>query len=389
MTVDTAAIHFNNSANPAPTPDSNKCVTFAIRTDALHATDLLVSGLADLTDVKSGAINASKAVKNAYRDWGRDVLESFARNLDYKQYGLDGETRALNVRFFDAPDLAKRTIENAEQMNGDGPAPFLISLDDMITREDGSKYPEIAFSRLFSLDGREEISYVERPGHAAIEYQLENIAEQLKAIHAETGQRVPMVLLEDNVRRAKMLNWVIDRMEDNGVFKHGELIGISSSFCNAKTEELNKIVFEGKVIPVMAAETCSSDWIVDVATTRDLLFDGFVTEYRGTIGRLPGIFMDVATRFKIAPERKDAFRREIINANIRFCDAIEKEFGTTPPIAWFDGGEILSKIFNCPLETPMTDILKRTMNGLQLNGNDNTITEAQKRVAIGPVCYGL
>ena len=395
MTADTIVRNtptplFNHVAINSPLPLGPE-VTFAIRKDALFATDLLIRGLSALPAAKSGRVKVTDVVSDAYRDWGHSVLKSFAQHLDYDQYDTKkGMPHALRVMFFGAGELAKSTIQNAYDMAqphlSDKGIPLLVSLDDMITKEDGSKFPEIAFSRLFTLDG-EEKDYVARPGHKPVAEQIQNIAQLAKEISIKTGQRTPIVLLEDNVRRAKMLNWVIDLMDKHGVFAHADLVGISTSFCNATQAERNNIKYNGRIVPVAAVKDCDTNYVIDVATTRDLMFDGFVTEFEGTIGRLPGIFMDVAKRFKIAPDRADDFRREIINANIAFCNAIEKSFGIQPPLAWFDGGPIIAKIAGISINTPMVDLLRSTQNGMLVRKAANDDHVFVKAAKAGVPCY--
>jgi len=368
IVVPLPAAQFKHASALAPMPLGPE-VTFAIRKDALFATDLLIQGLSRLPEVKNGNIDIAESVSDAYRDWGHSVLQSFSRYLDYDQYGVrENNSRSLTVMFYDATELAAHTIQNAYELaeshlKQPNARPMLVSLDDMIHQADGTRFPEIAFSRLFSLEG-DEMDYVARPGHRPVEDQIKRIAQLAEHMAGKYGQPVPIVLLEDNVRRAKMLNWVIGKMDEAGVFKHAILAGISTSFCNAKEEERSKILHNGNPVPVKAVKDCDTNCIIDVATTRDLLFDGFVTQHGGLIGRLPGIFMDVEKRFKIAPKHAQAFRHEIIDANIKFCRDIEKSFGVNPPLSWFDGGPIISKISGIPPYTPMTQVMHSAKVGI-------------------------
>lgn len=360
-----AKVKFKQAAVNTPILTS-KDLVFAIRKDAIFAANLLIDGLSGLDTVRDGSVNVSDAVSAAYKKWGHTVLTSFSRHLDYAQYG---HTESLSVMFYDAADLADRTIGNAFELakphTRGKVTPLLVSLDDMIVQSDGSKFPEIAFSRLFSLDGREELDYVARPGHKPVPEQIADIAERAKLMAQSSGVHTPIILLEDNVRRAKMLNWVIDLMDKGGVFENAVMAGISTSFCNAVAEERSKINHNGRHVPVQAVIDCDTKTVIEVATTRDLMFDGFVTQHEGMIGRLPGIFMDVEKRFKIAPGHAKDFRQEIVRANIAFCNDIETSFGVKPPLAWFDGGPIIARIMGCSLETPMVDIMKRAQHGLE------------------------
>ena len=168
---------------------------------------------------------------------------------------------------------------------------------------------------------------------------------------------MPIVLLEDNVRHAKMLNWVIERMERHNIFEHGDLAGISTCFCCAANEEREAIKYRGQTVPVTAVVDFKAAKI-DVATPRDLMFDGFVVETPAGVGRLPGIFMDVAKLFKIKPSRADVFEKEVRKANVAFCESMEEKFETPIPLKWTVGAEAISHVTGYSLETSMARVMK-------------------------------
>jgi hypothetical protein len=159
-----------------------------------------------------------------------------------------------------------------------------------------------------------------------------------------------------------MLNWVIDLMEQKGIFEHAGLAGISTCFCCATPEERNAIRFDGKTVPLTSVVDYGGA-IVDVVTPRDLLFDGRVVEYEesGTtqIGRLPGPFMDSAKLFKIKPDREADFERRVIKANILFCAKLEEKFGLEIPVQWFGAAPVIAATTGCDQNDRMIDVLRR------------------------------
>lgn len=369
-------------------PESSDGLTLAIRTDARHATaglkknlieHLKETPLADKFNLSSNQSQPAdenapqesldqyieRVVHDAYQSWGHKSLQLMADTLNYTKYKLtDDQDENIHVHFYNAKDLANKVSDEARALAKDSHVPaFLISLDDMISGE-GDHFGEIGFSRLFSLDGKTHSSYVGRPGKKPIEDQLADVAKAVADIKAQYGEDVPIVLLEDNVRHAKMLNWVIELMDDAGVFDASYIAGISTCFICAPEEERQKITFDGQPVPI-AAIVDYEDTIVDVVTPRDLLFDGIVVSVDEKMGRLPGIFMDVEERFKIRPGKAQEFNDRIREINAEFCEDLESELGIDIPVSWFDGGRPIAYVTEVSPETRMSDLMKGNA------GNDN------------------
>lgn len=363
----TTTFAFNDVAKyTSPSPVDG--LVFAIRTDAHHATDLLkknllthlqssLSPLSDLTDLEE-AIKAR--VHEAYRIWGHDILNAMSECLDYASYGIqDPSQKYLQADFYNARDLAEEAIEKAAPLlevarPRDGVPAVYVSLDSMIERHCEHE-AQIAFSRLFSLDGTQS-DYVARPGSKPIGEQMDDLRIKLQGMKEQYGCNVPFILMEDNVRFARMLNWVIGKMEEHGVFEHGVLAGISTCFCCATPQEREAIKYKGQTVP-LAVAVDYKDAKVDVMTPRDLLFDGLVVEINGKTARLPGLFMDVQQRFKIDPQKTDEFCKQVQIANMEFCYGIQHAFDVTIPLSWFPGAEAIAHVTKAPLETPMTEIM--------------------------------
>lgn len=346
-------------------------LTFALRTDADHATSALKDNL--LTHFNSAANPDAKEnirhhVHQAYRKWGHSILKALSADLDFAQYGLtDPQNQFLDAHFYNAKSLATDVMSKGaalvrQKRGRDKDAPvFYVSLDDMI--EPAGKYSsEIAFSRLFTVDGSQQMGYVARPGKPPLEEQLRNVLDIAQAYHKAHHRKLDIVLLEDNVRHAKMLNWVINLMEQQGIFKHARIGGISTCFCCAPQEERDAIKFRNKTIPLTSVVDYGGA-VVDVVTPRDLLFDGRVVQYHdgqdAVIGRLPGPFMDSASLFKIHPEKTKDFERRVIHANIKFCDTLERKFGIALPVKWFSAGTVIAATMGCDPEDRMIDVLNR------------------------------
>lgn len=362
-------LHFNHITHyDSARPFSG--LTFALRTDAHHATVALKENL--LNHFNSAANPAMQesvrhSVHQAYRKWGHSILKALAADLDFERYGLtDAQNQFLDAHFYNAKALADDAVEKGaaliKQSRGrkkNAPV-FYVSLDDMIDPK--TEYSgEIAFSRLFTHDGTKQLGYVARPGKPTIEDQLQSVHDIAQKYHKTHGQKLQIVLLEDNVRHAKMLNWVIGLMNKQGIFKNADLGGISTCFCCAPEEERNAITFRGKIVPLTSVVDYGGA-AVDVVTPRDLLFDGRVVEYGDETGpltgRLPGPFMDVASLFKIRPDKVDAFERRVIQANIKFCAALERKFGIDLPVQWFAAAPVIAATTGCNPEDRMIDVLR-------------------------------
>lgn len=363
-------LHFNHITHyDSARPFSG--LTFALRTDANHATGALKANL--LNHFNSAANPAMKdrvrhIVHQAYRKWGHSILKALATDLDYERYGLtQQQNQFLDAHFYNAKALADDAVAKGaaliKQSRGrkkNAPV-FYVSLDDMIDPQ--TEYSgEIAFSRLFTHDGAKQLGYVARPGKPVLEDQLQAVHDIAKNYHKTHGQKLQIVLLEDNVRHAKMLNWVIDLMNKQGIFKHADLGGISTCFCCAPEEERDAIKFRGKTVPLTSVVDYGGA-VVDVVTPRDLLFDGRVVEYGDETGpltgRLPGPFMDSASLFKINPEREAAFERRVIHANIKFCATLERKFGIDLPVSWFAASPVIAATTGCDPQDRMIDVLRR------------------------------
>ena len=370
---------FNDSA-AAQSSEHTEGLTFLIRTDARYATggfrrQLLQSVQQDTLnatfgpqangipeeDTLAGAVK--KSVHDAYEEWGVSVLNSISRHVNYDLYDIDESVRSLNVHFHDAHALAEKIANNADDFlktqpghNPEVPAVY-VSLDEMF-HECRAPWAEIAFSRLFSTKGDQQFGYTARPGKMPIEEQVTSFAQSLKDLQQRYGQKLPIVLLEDNVRHAKMLNWVIDLMDKHGVFESGELACISTCFCSASQDERAAIVHQGRSIPLVPVIEINSKSF-EVSTPRDLFFDGYVVEVNGEQTRLPGLFMDVEKLFKVSPDKVEAFKAEIKDASVRFCERIEKEWNINVPVAWFTGAKAIASVTGQPLEARMSEVLEK------------------------------
>lgn len=368
---------FNGAASDVISMPSEG-LTFLIRTDARFATDGFRKNLlaaiqqnsagASFNPRAAGLTNGSdvecaikQSVHEAYQEWGHTVLDSISRHVNYDIYGIDETVRRLNVDFHNAYVLAEKIADNADEFlkkqpdyNVDAPVVY-VSLDEMF-HQCRSSWGEIAFSRLFSLKGDQQFGYTARPGKQPIEDQVEAFAQQVKDLRDLKGQDVKIVILEDNVRHAKMLNWVIDLMDKHHVFDHGKLACISTCFCSASPEERQAIVYQGQSIPMVAAVEYQSKSF-EVSTPRDLLFDGYVVEVDGETTRLPGLFMDVEKLFKVCPEKVESFSEEIRGASLRFCERIEAEWGVKVPLSWFTGAKAIAAVTGKQPETRMADVL--------------------------------
>ncbi|MAM35057.1 MAG: hypothetical protein CMH28_08290 [Micavibrio sp.] len=405
MTID-----FFDCSPDQDTPQSGG-LTLVIRTDANHATRKLKKNL--LRHMSSEKIKLpfdvatkrtddgaqllcdyiKETIHDAYQVWGHEVLKALSEDLNYSKYGIeDPEDRYTNVHFYNARQLSDEALINAREMvkgtHGKDATPLMISLDDMITSE---KYDlsEISFSRLFSLCGSQQYDYVARPGYKPIEDQMKDILERVKSDYEATGKKKPIVLIEDNVRHAKMLNWLVGQMNDAGIFEYADMAGISTCFCCADSEEQAKIKdVNGNSVPVEAVVNYTKK-AVDVTTPRDLLFDGFVVQIEEDLGRLPGIFMDIESRFKIRPDKVEAFREKVRQANHHFCDTIENKFGVQVPLSWFAVAKPISHVKKACLSTPMREFFEdgrdeTTKNAVNDNQQPRKFEAGRRGIEVNP-----
>lgn len=365
------SFEFNECAsNRSPVPDRG--LTFVIRTDAAFATAPLRAQIQRHIEHHPdhplhGKPDLEKRLKTilhaAYQSWGHEVLSAKAQCLDYAKYKIEEpQDKSLHVHFYNAHALTGKAIELAEKLLAQDPAydPSLpvmyVSLDDMIVKQK-EPWADIGFSRVFDREGRQHFGYAGRPGMRPLSEQIEEAAQKLAALSQQYGRKIPVVLLEDNVRHAKMLNWVIGLLDQQGVFDHGELAAIATCFCCAPEEERAAIKQGGKTVP-LAIVIDYEESLVDVCTPRDLLLDGFVVEVNGRTTRLPGIFMDVTERFKIHPDKADEFKRRVLDANLEFCRALEDVFGVKLPVSWFRGADAICHITGKDMDTPMSEIIE-------------------------------
>lgn len=360
--IDPESIHCNDpqSAQHHESHDSWAGLTCVIRTDADVATEVLRRNVITASGLSSDIV--SKVINTNYEKWGKAVVGLIGEGLDYSIYGPDIKNNSLKVHFFRSAQSSKSVVANAMDLlrghpNAQDGKYLMISLDDMI--QDGDhNFIDFAFSRKFDVDGIEELGYIARPGAPHISEQISAIKNKVDQLFASSGgSRVPIVLLEDNIRRSKMINWVIEQFTDAGVFENGHLAGISTCFCSADIEERRKIEFEGKSIPVLTVAQYSNK-NSDVITPRDLFFDGYVVEIDGHVGRLPALFMDVTSRFKIKEDQERKFKAKVAQANIDFCVSIKNELDVDIPLSWMEHGETIAKAINVPLETKIVDVMK-------------------------------
>jgi hypothetical protein len=356
---------------------SEDSLTLVIRDDTEHVTSPLKERLvqditskpsrkerfnmlaASVNDTATVEQRVDNVVNNAYQTWLRNSFYALAKHLDVNKYDLDDSRRnKLFVHMYNAQDLTDAIVDHAKLMSSksrDVP-PYLISLDDMIHVPDGLG-GDISFSRLFSICGRDYFDYTARPGHPAIAEQMKSVREDLKLRYQRTGEKQPIILLEDNVRHARMLNWLENQMDEAHLFDYGYLAGIATCFCSANDAELSKIKHKGKSVPVSVGVNYHGV-NSDVQTPRDLLFDGFVVKIDGQKGRLPGIFMDVASRFSVKRDHADEFTQEMRDVNYAFCEDIQKNLGVNMPLSWFIGAKPVSYVTNTHTNTSMMKVMK-------------------------------
>ena len=336
-----------------------------IRTDARFSTKFFQKQLSDhlittnsTFDKNAARQDVKEAVHHAYATWGHAVVEALKFGTSGTNTNVDDELDHTEYHLHDAQKLASLVVDNAHGFDKESvQEPLLISLDDIISSLN-PELDDIAFSRLFSMDGRTYYDYVARPGYDHLNRQFDAVRDSIEHRYEQSGQQhVPLVLLEDNVRHARMLNWLFNKMADHGLLEKASVVGISSCFCCASEGEQRKIISKDKIIPVKSVVEYNGASI-DVITPRDLMFDGFVVDINGTNTRLPGIFMDVKSRFNIEAEYEEAFLHKIIDANIEFCRTIEKKFGVAIPVEWFATAPAMCHVTGAEERTKMTDLME-------------------------------
>lgn len=301
-----------------------------------------------------------RLVHQEYQSWGKKILHAMAEGLDFERYGISHRhPKSVDVQFYDAGNLARNAVDKATQFvhanHGKNTPILYVSLDDMIQGKPGEQWRDVGFSRLFSPDGREQLGYVARPGKKPIEEQIAAVGEQLMAMRKRSDEAPVMVMVEDNVRNAKTMNWVIDRMKEQAIFDHGKLAGVATCFYMATQAEREKMP-----TPIVESIDYGSAK-VDVWTPRDMLFDGFVVEIDNRLGRLPGIFMDTESmeeKFKICPTKSRAFLDRVQDANHAFCHNLEEILRVPVPIDWFAGAEPIAHVTNTQPQQPMRHLMR-------------------------------
>lgn len=382
------------NVNPGSTPPASDNLVLAIRTDARHALSALQRNIvshwqrqkvqaayretAEAVTIPANPESVAKQILHqAYQTWGERVLGAFGRNLDYDQYGItDPAKQKLDIHFYNASALAQDAVTRGltfvqERFGKDKPA-LLVTLDDMIEPRHGQNWSEIAFSRLFTPDGKQQLDFVARPGRPPLPEQLEGVRQIVGAMAQQSGGNVPIILVEDNVRHAKMLNWVVGNMDKAGIFEKGTPAAIATCFSMANERERAAIQYKGAQIPVVASVDYGSAK-VDVFTPRDLLFDGLVVQLnQERNGRLPAVFLDessLTSRFKIRPDKTAEFLRDIRHANAVFCYTVEKLVGSDLPLKWFACAEPIAQVTGANPDRPMHGLMQsRRTNALNTIG---------------------
>lgn len=354
-----------NNAKPA--------LTFAIRTDEQHASgfliDKIIDDLPDTERTQQAEDNIRDAVHSRYNAWQEKVVGLIATHIDADKYNLDTnapENNDIHATYYSSDELKDKAVRNADKLAAavaDAPAVY-VSLDDMIDGDQGH-WSEIAFSRLFNADGTQHSGYVGRPGKAPLLDQIDSLAEQVRELKDQYGEDVPIVLMEDNVRKAKMLNWVIGLMDKHGVFENAQLAGISTCFACADDAEKAAIQHNGKPVPVVAVTEFDPKMNMDVITPRDLLLDGYVTPAGAENGRLPAVFMDVSERMKIDPAKQEDFLKAVLKENIAFCRDLEADLGRDLPVGSFIGGKAIEHVKGIDQNRRMADVMQELLDDLQ------------------------
>lgn len=359
---------------------ATKDLSYVIRTDADYATKSVKKALGDMS-VKSGfpAMRCPKTpekidendikatVHDAYKEWVHSISEITIHS--FKSTSALNTSSSVEIGVFDSKELEKSITNNAKNLvtNNAGKNTSVydtiyISLDSQIHAHNKPN-AEIAFSREFEIDGVQKANYVHRPGFERIEKQILALNKKIQEMRSN-APHINLVLLEDNIRHARMMNWVIDRLDEQHVFDHAQLAGISTGFCSAKDDELAKIHHKGRQIPVQSVVDFHGS-NADVITPRDMMFDGYVVDIGNGPVRLPGIFMNPSKKFDIEEDKIYDFQRHILYSNMRFCRRIENAFGVTIPLSSLASGEAIAQIRNVPLETPVINVMASRLKEIQ------------------------
>ncbi|MDX9688938.1 MAG: hypothetical protein EOM37_07505 [Proteobacteria bacterium] len=352
-------------------------MTFFIRKDADLATRQMReaygqnAGKHVSVNINPSRQNVSQVITEAYAEWGRQVVASIVNYFDYERCGISSRSaHESNVHFHNASGLAQTIITRsshylAERQNSR--KIIYVSLDDLITSSDFGKahiprasFAEIGFSREFTLEG-EQKGYVGRPGKGPLEQQLSKLKDICKQERAGRKKKVGLVLLEDNIRHAKMPLWIVERMKERGVLGEAKVVAIATCFSLASKEEREKLVVDGKVMPLIVGYEYEGGACEHI-TTRDHLFDGLVVKTGSFFGRLPSFMLPdrkMCDLFKIKAVSVRSFRQEVIDANIQFCETLKTRLGETPSLSSFLSGPVLANICNISQSSSMAVVLEK------------------------------
>jgi hypothetical protein len=358
-----AVVTFNQAATGNQHVQADHSLSFIIRTDANYALgERLRQNV--FNHVSNERISPTKPedvraiLDDAYATWGRNAISAVAHAIDLENYGMSNEgSRSINIHLHDAKFLSREVVAHARdymEEQGKNNVVF-VSLDEMI-HGDGDEWVDVGFSRLFSHDGKQQGAFVGRPGKRPLDEQIADLRDRLIENKEKTGERPSFVFLEDNVRHARTINWIINEMDKGGVFEHGDLAAISTCFCCASEEEQAKINHKGNVIPVLGVVEYK-DMKVDVITPRDLLFDGYVVEIEGGLSRLPALFMDVEKLFKVHPEKIDSFKDEVRRACVQFCDDVYSRTGYNMKVDDLTPAQAMCEILGCKPTDLVSDVI--------------------------------
>lgn len=356
----------------------NDRLTLIIRTDAQFATRDIRTAFASnafgISARQSPNLSTEcfgKILETTYAPWGTEVVNLWAATLDYeRRYNISRSSPRVHIHSADT--LASNVIKKARDLRHNDPKTLYLSLDEMIRKEvfDSSgtsgAFAEIGFSRLFSPDGK-QLGYTGRPGREPLDDQILSLKALLAKMRGNDKERISIVLLEDNVRHARQLNFIIEKMREGGVFQHGRLALLATCLCVADPDERAKIQFEGCPLPlVVGADYKGSK--VDVITTRDNFFDGLVVANKGGLGRCPSFMLgqkEIADSFKIQPEAVEQFRTGVIEANLRYCDDVETLSSVTLPVGSFTTGKTIASVLGLAPNSPMVDVLEKRQSALR------------------------
>ena len=164
--------------------ESNPDLVNVIRTDARFSTRHFRHQLVTSLQSQPNALpinvlisEVKNIVHQAYADWGTSVVRSLKDATGGNEdYPVDSLADAVEYHLHDAQKLSNMVVTNAREFDV-GCEPLLVSLDDIISSIEPD-LDEIAFSRLFSMDGRTYSNFVARPGRASLVDQF-NVLKKL------------------------------------------------------------------------------------------------------------------------------------------------------------------------------------------------------------------